>query len=601
MAEKKLTRREILGMAGLGTAALGSFEVGRRFPYARASTTGGDPIFSSAGVGLPSLTADPSPIPADGTIWFRSDESVDGRLRFAKGGAAYDVLNNIVNGDISPTAAIANSKIVGLANLGTNTFSSYPLTPVTDFPPAWGGYDYIVLQNSAGTVYTAYDSAGNNVASDSVPDVANVINALWGLSSFPATGADILIAINGTVNVSNGTATNYIQTPKSNSTLRGLGKYATKLLWNSSGGSGGSSGIGVVMAGFGSTTTTQPGVSDLTLKNMTIDGNSVVDCTHTAQRLTHFLAEDVAFDHPSFTHNYNSITGATGFATYDWLWEKCEFYNLSGGTSVCLALDTDYSIWIDAVRVNNCYFDSTCGGYSISGTDSNGTRGLSNVSFTNNVDYSANGGPDLTGFNNVISRNNQYANNNFFATKGLGLATGGFGATGGGVVSFAFGNKFLMSAGFGGTITSAQPYTVFHGPLDVSIGAGTGQTITTKDALGNTIDNAVATLSHRLLKPNYQITVTYSALGTVTIVDARVGPGGTSTPQANVNYCVWNADELFMTGGSGLTATVSDGTTNTGGNVIDNAITGNPTHALTRGQVLKYTAITTSPVPLVIS
>lgn len=39
-----------------------------------------------------------------------------------------------VNTDIAATAAIANSKIVGLANLGANVFSGYPLTLGTDVP-----------------------------------------------------------------------------------------------------------------------------------------------------------------------------------------------------------------------------------------------------------------------------------------------------------------------------------------------------------------------------------------------------------------------------------------------------------------------------------
>ena len=38
-----------------------------------------------------------------------------------------------VNADIAAAAAIANSKIVGLANLGVNAFTGYPLS-ATDLP-----------------------------------------------------------------------------------------------------------------------------------------------------------------------------------------------------------------------------------------------------------------------------------------------------------------------------------------------------------------------------------------------------------------------------------------------------------------------------------
>lgn len=40
----------------------------------------------------------------------------------------------IVNADVATGAAIANTKVVGLANLGTNVFSTYPLAPGVDVP-----------------------------------------------------------------------------------------------------------------------------------------------------------------------------------------------------------------------------------------------------------------------------------------------------------------------------------------------------------------------------------------------------------------------------------------------------------------------------------
>ena len=138
-------------------------------------------------------------------------------------------------------------------------------------------------------------------------------------------------------------------------------------------------------------------------------------------------------------------------------------------------------------------------------------------------------------------------------------------------------------------------------PVDVSIGAGTSQTITTKDDEGNTIDSAVATLSHRLLMPNYTINVTYVAEGTVSIYEAVIGLTGssdssaTATPTTSVNYVVENVQSLILVGGSGITDTVKDGTTNLGGNTIDSGITGVPTHPLYPGWIISFAAISGNP------
>ncbi len=72
-----------------------------------------------------------------------------------------------VNTDIAATAAIANSKIVGLANLGANAFSGYPLTLGTDVPH----------DTPTGIGFTAYPIAN--------PDIHDLA---WGkLTGVPAT------------------------------------------------------------------------------------------------------------------------------------------------------------------------------------------------------------------------------------------------------------------------------------------------------------------------------------------------------------------------------------------------------------------------------
>jgi hypothetical protein len=115
----------------------------------------------------------------------------------------------------------------------------------------------------------------------------------------------------------------------------------------------------------------------------------------------------------------------------------------------------------------------------------------------------------------------------------------------GGTISTPFGaNSGPVSGGGIGTGgNSANPtgttlYTA-NEPVDVSWAAGTG-TVTTKDNFGNVIDNAVASLSHRLLYPNFTITFSATQSGTVTVVQATVGTGpfvgSTATAQVGVKY-----------------------------------------------------------------
>lgn len=136
-------------------------------------------------------------------------------------------------------------------------------------------------------------------------------------------------------------------------------------------------------------------------------------------------------------------------------------------------------------------------------------------------------------------------------------------------------NKTIGTGGTTSTLVSGQAYAV-NVPIDVTIGAGTGQTITTKDGHGNTVDNGVATLTHRLLHHGWTITVTFSAVGSVAVVQGTVGSvqgiaGTTATPQANVNYLV--VKRLFITAqGGSATMTTLNGSGNTGGTTMDSAL-----------------------------
>ncbi len=112
--------------------------------------------------------------------------------------------------------------------------------------------------------------------------------------------------------------------------------------------------------------------------------------------------------------------------------------------------------------------------------------------------------------------------------------------------------------------------------LDVTIGMGTGQTITTKDASGMIVDDAVDSLTHRVLYPNWTIAVTYTQVGTVTVVQAILGSfgafgGTTGVPQAGVNYVALRRCYITAIGGNG-TMTTLDGSNNTGGGTMDSSI-----------------------------
>lgn len=155
----------------------------------------------------------------------------------------------------------------------------------------------------------------------------------------------------------------------------------------------------------------------------------------------------------------------------------------------------------------------------------------------------------------------------------------------------------MGSGGSTMTLSSGQTYTV-NEPLDITIGSGTSQSITTKDQVGNTIDNAVTTLTHRLLLSGYTITVTFTTMGTLTVYLATVGAGGnTSSPTASVNYVAYGYDVfVYASGGGSLSISVYDGSSNTRGNVLDGSLTSiGPRYLVRAGQVINYGAFTGSP------
>lgn len=350
---------------------------------------------------------------------------------------------------------------------------------------------------------------------------------------------------------------------------------------------------------------------DILISDLTIDGNSQVDSIQIMTNTAHMRFVRVRFDHPSFSHVYNSIGGSNINYTYDWFFDQCEFYNLGSSTVDSITFDTDDSIYIDLVTFKDCYWDWSCLGGSVNVGGGMDSSGYNRCNYINNIDLSVKGPSGCfaaTGETHVFSglaAGAASVSPRFLGVgygpsamlPGLGVATGGFGGE-----FWSFNNVTNLltpSTTAGGNPTSGNKYTVFKCPMDVSIGAGTGQTITTTDELGNVIDNGVASLSHRLLLPGYTLTVTYTTIGTVSIYIAICGAAGTASAVTNVNYVVWNADDLILLGGSGLTTTTKDGTTNTGGNTIDNSITGNPSHPLSRGQIVTFTALTTSPTVVV--
>lgn len=85
-------RRGFLKLAGgVGAGLIAAFTLGRlSVPISALQTNskGADPSFGANGVGLPSLAIDPSPLPPNGYLWYRSDLNV---VRTASNGSAFSI------------------------------------------------------------------------------------------------------------------------------------------------------------------------------------------------------------------------------------------------------------------------------------------------------------------------------------------------------------------------------------------------------------------------------------------------------------------------------------------------------------------------------
>ena len=92
LPEPDPNRRSFVKMAGaLGAGLVGAFTLGRiSVPTSaqQSSNNGADPAFGANGVGLPSLTSDPTPLPPNGYLWYRSDLNV---VRISSDGLAFSL------------------------------------------------------------------------------------------------------------------------------------------------------------------------------------------------------------------------------------------------------------------------------------------------------------------------------------------------------------------------------------------------------------------------------------------------------------------------------------------------------------------------------
>lgn len=160
--------------------------------------------------------------------------------------------------------------------------------------------------------------------------------------------------------------------------------------------------------------------------------------------------------------------------------------------------------------------------------------------------------------------------------------------------------------------TSGNTYYV-RDPVDVTIRGGEDVSIICKDAQGNVIDNNVTSFNHHLLlgamcytydylKTGYSITITYTIAPTVVVVQAEIGPTGTSIiPISGVNYVASKIGlDISFSGGTGVSVTTMDGSTNTGGNVLDTGLTSMVGYHLSPGQIINFGDFTIAPSSLVV-
>lgn len=160
--------------------------------------------------------------------------------------------------------------------------------------------------------------------------------------------------------------------------------------------------------------------------------------------------------------------------------------------------------------------------------------------------------------------------------------------------------------------TSGVTYYVGN-PVDITITGGTDVTITTMDAQGNIIDNAVSSISHRFLKGSMSftntylktgdsITVTYSSAPTVTVFKATIGLMGSATfPTKGVNYIADKIGlDISFSGGTAVSAYVLDGSSNTGGEILDAGLTSMICYHLSPGQIINFGNFSHTPTNLVV-
>jgi hypothetical protein len=186
----------------------------------------------------------------------------------------------------------------------------------------------------------------------------------------------------------------------------------------------------------------------------------------------------------------------------------------------------------------------------------------------------------------------------------------------GAAISAPFYNGSYPTVGnTGGTSASPTSGTTYfvREPVDITVSGGTGVSITVKDAYGNTIDDAVTTLTHRLLlgcmrytstywNTGYSICITYTTVPTITVVNAMVGFSGTSaSPLAGVNYVAGEVGtDISFSGGTDVSAEITDNSTTTGGEVLDAGLTSMVNYHLAMGQKINFGAFSVAPTNIVV-
>lgn len=160
----------------------------------------------------------------------------------------------------------------------------------------------------------------------------------------------------------------------------------------------------------------------------------------------------------------------------------------------------------------------------------------------------------------------------------------------------------IGTSGTNANPTSARTYTA-NEPVNVTISGGTGVSITTRDTNSNVIDNAVASLTNRLLLSGYTITVTYTGAPTTTVIQATIGANGTTaTPIANVNYvCGYYGLFVTLSGGTDVSVTTYDGSTNAMGNIMDASMTALTRYRLQPGQIINLGNFSDAPATLTVN